>query len=119
MGKKDTVTETGLVSAAQSIGRKMGSQLLEAAQEKNRVNLQELAICHVQAIQVQLKKQRDYRASTDANIALLEAKLKAIAEGDITLSPTGTIITFVDVTLGRRLIRMAECINCGAPNASR
>jgi hypothetical protein len=101
------------VTGLMRVGDKaFGSSLVKAAQQKNRENLEGQVVARVQDLLVHLQKQRDYRAQTDANIALLERKLHAIESGAFTLSPYG-VLTFNDVGLERGVVAMAECTNCG------
>lgn len=106
-GVKDIVT--GLTTAG---GKELGKGLIEAAQKQNREAFQSAVVGHVQTILVQLSKQRDYRASVDANIALLEAKARAIEAGEFTVSTYGAI-TFNDKALQEGVVSMRECTNCG------
>lgn len=112
--KKSKAIETGLIPAQQVIGKDIGKELVAAAQEKNRSAWQDGIVAQVQGLQMQLKKQRDYLENCTENIALLERKLSAIAAGEVTVTPYGDKISFVDAALNKATVHMKECINCGA-----
>lgn len=109
MGMVDTVVN-GLVKQG---NKALGKGLIAAANAKNRENLQGQVISKVQEILVQITKQGDYIAQSEANITLLKAKLAAIEAGEFCVSTYGNVITFTDPELNKGVVSMLECTNCG------
>jgi hypothetical protein len=110
-GEKTDIA-TGLVTTGKAFARELGSSLVEAAQAENRKVLQGQVLGKVQELLMQLQKQRRYLDSTQANIALLEQKVKAVEAGEFTVSSYG-VIAYTDKALDKAVTSMVECVNCG------
>jgi 2,4-dienoyl-CoA reductase-like NADH-dependent reductase (Old Yellow Enzyme family) len=105
--------ETGLSIRGNA---EFGKKLVEAAIEDHKDKTQKAIVGFVQEIMSHLEKQREQVENAKEQVALLEAKLKAVEEGKFDLARTGKV-TFHDPELQKKAaVGQPTCPNCGFGN---